>query len=233
MKKKSFAHCLGDLPLAEASPAIRTTLERLVSSKASERLEGLGEVGSLAEEVEALPYLVALARHRDYPQASAVLVRLSATLARIDSPPRLGGAPAQPLVEALSKEGASLLRVARTSRDPESARAAARILGHLPAYDAELAPLFLALLGGAADATERAPLLYFLTRIQLARGDVLHPRIERARSAPMHDPEHVAVLLALEDAGAVDDATSTNLAELRATAATARLPDPRVWGRSL
>jgi hypothetical protein len=218
--------------LEDAPPNVRSTVGKLVASSAARRLEGLGEARDLATSPEALPFLFALATDRRYPQASALLVRLSAALAGVDSPPRSrSSSEAEKVLQAYARHGAALMRVARTSRDPESARAAARILGHLPAYDEELAPLLLALLSGAADAVERAPLLYFLARIQLGRGDELHPRVRRARSAAGEDPERIAVLLALQDAGAADEATTDEIAALRA--AGTGLLDPRIWGRAL
>jgi hypothetical protein len=234
VSRDAFEHLLDDLgpDLDSAPPNVRSAVDELVASSAARRLEGLGEVRDLATSPEALPYLFALATDRRYPEASALLVRLSAALAAVDSPPRARpSAEARAMVDAYAQHGAALMRVARTSRDPESARAAARILGHLPNHDDELTPLLLALLSGAADALERAPLLYFLARIQLGRGEALHPRIGRARSAGAEDPERIAVLLAHEDAGAADAATLDELATLRA-AGTTRLLDPRIWGRA-
>jgi len=213
----------------------RRALEKLVSKSATERLAGLGRVAELVFDDAARPRLFALAAARDYAPSSALLVRLSAALADVDMPPRSRpNDAARALADAYAPHCSALIRVARTSKDPESARAAARIVAHFPERDGELEPLLLALVSGAADAVERAPLLYFLARIQLHRGATLHPRIVRAEDEEITHPEHVAVCLARVDAGEAHHGAEASLASLRDLGEAARaLPDPRVWGRCL
>lgn len=192
-------------------------VEHLISGHAAARLMGVEAIqaqilrgGALVPTApRALPFLFALAGTPAYPHASAVLTRLGQVLSTLDDPPRSlasaggpdplqGGPLLQEVWQAFQARVPLLLRVARTSRDPEAARAAGHMAGHFPAADSELVPLLVSLLSGARDPQQRAPLLYRLAHAQAGAGP-LHPRLLRALDAPMAGPDHAAVVLAMAE----------------------------------
>jgi hypothetical protein len=251
---------LGDeltLRLLTLRPDVRAMIEKLLSKHLAARMAGLDEVydhvlrrGALHETApEALPHLLALATSPRYPDASALLVRLVRVISVVDDPPRAMADAFEPeratsphaaeVFRIFERHVSALLRVARTSTDPEASRAAARIVLHFPTADAELEPLLLALVTGARDADGRAKILYALARVQAARGGPFHPRIERALDAEIVGAEQAACVLALaEHARALDPTIRTRarkgLARLLAHDLTSRgLTDPRAWSSRL
>jgi hypothetical protein len=183
MRPPRLLECLSEelvLALDGASSDVRQMVEALVSENAVARLLGLDAVGDVVlrhgelqpRTVEALPFLLGLATSPRYPLASALLGRLAGVLAAVDDPPRSasGEPPADPVARRahalFEAHAGKLLRVARSSRDPESCRVAARMVSHFPRLDAEILPVFVALLSGARDADGRAPLLEGLARVR-------------------------------------------------------------------
>lgn len=229
-----------------ASDRVRRIVERLCDSGAARRLAAL-EALSLSEGTEPhedfdelIDPVLALATSRAYPDAPALLSRLSDLLARIDDPPRsiaagAGTAAQRRAFDRVMAQRRALLRTVHRAKDPRSARLAASLLAREPANDAAIEPLLVALIGGAsADEDEAAPLLYALARVQASRGATLHRRVASA----------------LERDGALGRAACMALAEhappepmrsrIAAALATARellakgpLADPRSYGRLL
>ncbi|MFW5926197.1 MAG: hypothetical protein ACOCV4_08510 [Myxococcota bacterium] len=248
-----YLHCLSDalvLELTRAPPDVRRMVEHLISSHAAARLMGVGAIqaqilrgATLAPTApRALPFLFALAGAPGYPHASAVLTRLGQLLSTLDDPPRSlasaedGGAfPEAPLLrdvwQAFEARVPMLLRVARSSRDPEAARAAGQMAGHFPSADPELVPLLVALLSGTRDPQQRAPLLHRLAHAQVTEAGPLHPRVLRALDAPTSGPDHAAVVLALAEHRLEPSLHRRVVGALEALAAAddtvRRWPDPR------
>lgn len=247
----AFLECLGDgliLELATVRPEVRRMVEHLVSKNAVARTLGLDGIFDLvlnhdvllAPAPEALPFLLALATSPRYPHASAVLTRLGLVIDAIDDPPRslAGRASAEPLAlstwRVFEAHLSGLLRVARSSRDPEASRAAVHMVSHFPSADAQLEPILFALLSGARDEQDRARLLYALARVQCGRGTAFHPRIERALGSPGIGSEKAAVAIALAELP-IDEPLRSRvenaLEELAAASeATRHWADPRAWG---
>ncbi len=230
------------LRLAAVSPDVRRMVEYLVSGNAVARTLGLDGIsdcvlrnGELAPRAaEAIPFLLALAVSPRYPHASAVLVRLAAVLDTLGGP-RPSGVPASDadaVVGAIEACLPALLRVARTSTDPEACRAAASVVSHFPSAGEALEPILFALLTGARDAQERARLLYRLARVQGARGSALHPRIERALDAPDPGVETAAAALALAEVRPSEPLRGRVVRALEALVEAGARPwsDPRAWG---
>ena len=189
--RPALVDLLGDellLRLETVSPAVRQAVEHLVSNNAMARVLGLDAAfdGVLRQDglhesaTEVLPFLFALALSPRYPSASAILTRLAAVLATLDDPPgtlaRAGAdehahGPLRTQVWSAYRERLPrLLNVARSSRDPESCRAAARMASHFPEADDQLVPILYALLSGARDEDARAPLLSALERARASQG---------------------------------------------------------------
>lgn len=241
------------LKLEQARPSVRRMVEYLVSSNATARLLGLDAIGGhllqrgapAAAAPDALPFLLALGTDPRYPHAAAVLTRVAVALDSLDHPPRatageraaLGADPATAGAWRLLEANLpALLRVAGRSRDPEAARAAARIAFHFPAADRELTPMLIALMSGVRDAPGRAALLYALASVH-----PLEPcppaHVRRALEARGPTPDKAAVALALARRPlpeALRDAVARALAEIADVPEIARgWPDPRAWGSQL
>lgn len=241
----SFLDCLDDetlLRLETSSPATRRTVEYLVSGNAAARLLGLAAVQELAEGGQAeaiLPFAFALGTSARYPHASGLLTRLGSLLDAVDDPPRSSatGGPGRRIWKVFDGQVRRLLRTAWTSKDPESTRAIARMLLHFARADAELVPLFLALLSGAQDHEQRAPLLYGLAYAQGVAEAALHPRVEAALRMDAIHLERAAVALALSTEGVPvpEERRPLLVAALErlagAQSATVAWSDPRSWGR--
>lgn len=247
----AFLECLGEkmiLQLAVVRPEVRRMVEHLVSKNAVARTLGLDGIFDLvlnhdvllAPAPEALPFLLTLATSPRYPHASAVLTRLGLVIDAIDDPPRslAGRLSAEPLAvstwQVFEDHLSGLLRVARSSRDPEASRAAVHMISHFPSADAELEPVLFALLSGARDEQDRARLLYALARVQSGRGAAFHPRIERALTSAGVGTEKAAVAIALAELS-IEEPLRTRvesaLVELaEASEATRHWADPRAWG---
>lgn len=187
--RPAFVDLLGDellLRLETVSPGVRQAVEHLVSNNAVARVLGLDAAFDhvLRQDrlqdgaPEVLPFLFALALSPRYRHASSILTRLGAVLATLDDPPgSLARATAEdrertPLRarvwEAYRERLPRLLNVARSSRDPESCRAAALTAAHFPEAADQLVPILYALLSGARDEEARASLRAALER---ARAD--------------------------------------------------------------
>lgn len=237
--------------LDQVDGRVRRAVEHLVSSHAAARLLGLdaarelllprsGRVNDASEQV--LPFLFALAESPGYPHAAGVLRRLWEALAALDDPPRsrtrgpaANGPASDGVFSALQRRAPRLLRVARTSRDPEAARTAALMAAHFPHVDAELLPLLVALVSGAPDPQQRAPLLY---RLAAAQGHPPHPLTLRALQEPQPRVDGAAVALAWADHHAARLSASHRALAARALQASAEniqetqgWPDPRGCGR--
>lgn len=233
--------------LALASAPVCGLVEALTSERAATRLAALDRVhGALLDEGEVtadapelLAYLVRLGTSPRYPEASAVLVRLTGLLAAIDAPPRslAGAGGTEARRRAYDVVGAhldALLRVVRSSSNPEASRIAACLCARFPAADAEVAPLLIALLSGARDANERGRLLYALTRVQASRGAALHGRVADALHAEGTTPQKLAVMLALAEHDPPEPLRSRAVRVLReARDADPAFADPTAWGRRL
>jgi hypothetical protein len=239
------AEQLRDLPKAPA-PVARL-VGQLVAPKAATRLAGLDGVqgallddGGVTEHGPALlPYLISLATAPRYPEAAALLVRLTGLMAALDEPPRslaqgAGGAPERAIHDRLAERLPELLRVVRSSTSPEAARIAACLCARFPRADAELEPLLIALASGTSDADERARLLYALARVQASRRATFHRRVAEALQAGGASPEGVAVSLALaaHDPPAPLRGRVVSALE-RAREARRAFADPTAWGRTL
>lgn len=239
----SYLYCLDDatlLRLEAAPPAARRAVEYLVSGNAAARLLGLASVQELATTRHAeviLPFAFALGASPTYPHASGLLTRLGALLTTIDDPPRSGAESGHRIWRAFDAEVRRLLRTAWTSKDPESTRAIARMLIHFPRADADVVPLLLALLSGAKDPDQRAPLLFGLAHAQGVARAPLHRRVREALHEDAVSLERAAVALALSSPRVLvpDDRRGALVDALRALAAAPAAatswPDPQRWGR--
>lgn len=242
MSRRPSPELRAELLERASSEGARALLEKLLAPDARTRMRGLDAMTDLwlrdgDADDEALAAVLTLATHRGYPESSALLVRLVRTLAALDDPPR-GGPPSDVAAvrrwERFREAAPRLVRHARSSSDPQAARAASVLAGRFPDLDAETEPLLIALLSGAPDADERARLVYALTRIQAARGAAFHGAIAEALA---HDVEPVVQLgaaLALAEHDPPEPLRGRLVALLRhARDARSPIQDPRTWGRTL
>lgn len=227
---------------------VRQNVEYLISRNPVGRMLGLDGLSELVLQgrqpgpraPDALPYLFALARCPRFPQASAVLRRLAIVMDELDHPPRslcTRGAPdarTAQVVEAFEGQLSPLLRIARTSRDPESSRAAAHIVSRFPSVDGHLEPILLALLSGARDLAPRARLLHALTCIQAFRGGPFHRLIVQSLTTAGARGDRAAVAMALASQGGGGELESHIEPALREIAEASPetvqdCPDPSRW----
>ncbi|MFK7986125.1 MAG: hypothetical protein AB8I08_08840 [Sandaracinaceae bacterium] len=223
--------------LAE-SEGLSSTVIGLADPAAAHRLAALDTVLAhllsgdrvLPDAKCALPYVLTLATTRRYPQAAALLTRVSHVCAAAQSPPRSGAPPSEHAAAALDAVREALPRLLDRARGggPAVSRIASTLVARFPERDAELTPALLAQLSGVADAEERAPLCYALSRIQLDARVPLHRRLAEALRRTPVDPEAVAVALALLDAGVPPHEARRLHAIVRAAP---RMGDPRCYGR--
>lgn len=217
---------------------LSTTVIGLADPAAAHRLAALDTVLAhllsgdrvVPHAKRALPYVLTLATTRRYPQAAALLTRVSHVCAAAQFPPRTGMPPTTEAADALETVAEALPRLLDRARGggPAVSRIASTLVARFPERDAELLPALLAQLSGVSDPEERAPLCYALARIQLDAGAPLHRRLaEVLRRSPV-EPESVAVALALLDAGPPPH----EIPRLQAIVSAApRMGDPRCYGR--
>jgi hypothetical protein len=247
-REEGWASSLGSgaAALAGAPAPIGRLVAGLVAPKAATRLAALdavggallteGEVGEHAQEL--LPHLISLATAPRYPEAAALLVRLTGLMAAIDAPPRSlaagGGEPERRVHGLLAARLPDLLRAARSSTSPEASRIAACLCARFPDADAQVEPILIALLSGSRDPDERARLLYSLTRVQASRGAELHRRVADALQGEELHTERLAVLLAITAHDPPEPLRARAVDALeRARDAGDGFADPTAWGRTL
>lgn len=239
--------------LPRAPGRVAALVEGLIAAKAATRLAALDHVqavllaeGAATEEApELLPYLIALGGAPRYPEAAALLVRITRLMAAIDEPPRSlsgggGTASNRQAFSAIAARLPSLLRTARSSTSPEAARLAACVCARFPEVDEQLQPVLIALLSGAHDADDRARLLYALTRVQASLGVTLHRRATSALAENVRQAETIAVMIALSQhelpsalRTLVLEGLTERLRSMEALGARDGAADPTTWGRTL